>query len=737
MQEIRCYTSRAEVGPVPVSVFEFGGFRLDPDRFELIRDGRSLRLERKPMELLILLAASDGRLVTRDEIAQRLWSSEVFVDTEHGINTAIRKIRQVLRDDPQEPSFIQTVPAMGYRFIAPIHSHSSHQHNETNSAEVTAPGVGKSPDVSMPTLPGTESAAQPTVPNRQNARRIAASSVAFVLLIFALAFLFLRRPLPPLQVSEYNQITHDGLAKFLVGTDGSRLYFNRSFPRDIAQTAISRDDIAPIPLPLPAPTLDDVAPDGTTLLVWSDDRGHQSLWSVQMPGGSIRRLADNATWSAAWAPDGKSAVYSTPDHDIDVVNSDGSGSRQLVSRDEHIAKTPIDDLVWSPDGSRIRLAKDGRIWEITPHGSGLHALLSGWHSSDQLCCGRWSTDGNFFFFLLADAFANPLQPEGQLWVIDERHSLFRQTPSDPIELASGPIRWATPLPSKDGNQVFARGIIRRGQLERYDAQSRQLRPWLKGISAEYVTFSPDGKSIAYVTFPQGVLWKANLDGSNPVQLTGPPFYPLNPTWSPDGTRILFFCREGRGKARSYTVASQGGTPQLLLPEDKEEQIDPNWSPDGRKVIFSWPLWTRGNTQDVVRILDLANRRVVTLSGSQGIWSPRWSPNGRFIAGMTSSGGITVFDFKTQRWSPLQKGEVDYPTWSSDSKFVYFVRSLTAQPGVYRVRVSGGMAERVVDLTGFRFTGHLGIWMGLDPKDTPMVMRDTGSDDIYALTLAQK
>jgi TolB-like protein/DNA-binding winged helix-turn-helix (wHTH) protein len=105
---------------VAVAVYQFGDFRLDCGRFELLRNGRAVRLERKPMDLLILLAASNGQLVTRTEIAKRLWDSEVFVDTEHGINTAIRKIRQVLGDDPEMPGFVQTVPGMGYRFVAPV-----------------------------------------------------------------------------------------------------------------------------------------------------------------------------------------------------------------------------------------------------------------------------------------------------------------------------------------------------------------------------------------------------------------------------------------------------------------------------------------------------------------------------------------------------------------------------------------------------------------------------------------
>ena len=104
----------------PGSILQFGDFELDCGRFELRRKGQSLRVERKPMELLMLLAGRDGQLVTRTEIAERLWSSEVFVDTEHGINTAIRKLRYVLRDDADTPLFIQTVTGMGYRFIAPV-----------------------------------------------------------------------------------------------------------------------------------------------------------------------------------------------------------------------------------------------------------------------------------------------------------------------------------------------------------------------------------------------------------------------------------------------------------------------------------------------------------------------------------------------------------------------------------------------------------------------------------------
>ena len=100
-------------------VARFAEFELDSGRYQLRRGDCVLKLEKIPMELLILLAESNGQLVTRDQIIERIWGEGVFLDTEHGINTAIRKIRQALGDDSEQPRFVQTVTGKGYRFIAP------------------------------------------------------------------------------------------------------------------------------------------------------------------------------------------------------------------------------------------------------------------------------------------------------------------------------------------------------------------------------------------------------------------------------------------------------------------------------------------------------------------------------------------------------------------------------------------------------------------------------------------
>ncbi len=98
----------------------FGDFVLDVAAYELRRNGRRVRLERQPMDLLILLVGRRGQLVSRSQIVDALWCKDVFVDVENGVNTAIRKLRQALRDAPDAPRFIETVPGKGYRFIAAV-----------------------------------------------------------------------------------------------------------------------------------------------------------------------------------------------------------------------------------------------------------------------------------------------------------------------------------------------------------------------------------------------------------------------------------------------------------------------------------------------------------------------------------------------------------------------------------------------------------------------------------------
>jgi TolB-like protein/DNA-binding winged helix-turn-helix (wHTH) protein/Flp pilus assembly protein TadD len=155
---------------VPSGVARFAEFELDSGRYELRRGDRVLKLEKIPMEILTLLVESSGQLVTRDQIIDRIWGKDVFLDTEHGINTAIRKIRQALGDDPEQPRFVQTITGKGYRFIAP-------------AVEISPGGIGSAivearPPVETPSQ--IHSTPDSTRQLPQSPRRLRSSTLALV-----------------------------------------------------------------------------------------------------------------------------------------------------------------------------------------------------------------------------------------------------------------------------------------------------------------------------------------------------------------------------------------------------------------------------------------------------------------------------------------------------------------------------------------------------------------------------
>jgi cholera toxin transcriptional activator len=148
---------------VAPEIIKFDEFELDLSRYELRRRGRPLKLEKVPMELLILLVQRGGELVTREEIVQRLWGEDVFVDTRQGINTAVRKIRIALRDDPEDPRIVQTVVGKGYRLVTPLNV-AGDAAPGPNAAAVTGPSDRDPDDVSTPSV--LESSPVPAEPTR-------------------------------------------------------------------------------------------------------------------------------------------------------------------------------------------------------------------------------------------------------------------------------------------------------------------------------------------------------------------------------------------------------------------------------------------------------------------------------------------------------------------------------------------------------------------------------------------
>jgi eukaryotic-like serine/threonine-protein kinase len=576
------------------------------------------------------------------------------------------------------------------------------------------------------------------IASRENSARRMWLLVVMGALVFTtlVAVWFLSRPLTPPRISAYTQITHDGRDKELRGTDGSRLYFTQSSPNRLAQVSVSGGEIAEVPIAMPAQSfggrLRDVSRDGSNALIVLTDTGEDrqadsSLWIAPILGGAAKRL-DNGV-SGDFSPDGSGVIYSTEQGDIFLVRIDGTGKRKLAN-----AGSTAGWFRWSPDGKTIRFnTAGGLLWEMNSDGSAIHRLLPEWKEPGSQCCGAWTSDGSFYLFELDNS---PTLDE--FWALDERRRLFRQRPSAPVRLTTGPILWRRPIPSRDG-KIFSVGVTPRGELSRVVPRTGALQPSLGGISAEDISFSSNGKSVAYVSYPDGILWKADRDGSNPVRLSGSPNHVIDPRWSPDSKQILFFSVAPDRHSASYLVSAEGGIPRKLIPEEDVDTWDANWSPDGTKVLFDWGGPSSKPGKRDLRILDVNSRLVQIVPGSAGFWSSRWSPDGRYLAALAYPHMpiLRIFDITTEQWTAVPtSGDVEFPCFSHDSRFIYFLRYGRDQ-GVFRIPVTGGKEEREVDMTNWHLTGYFGYSMTLDPTDAPLVLRDVGSNDIYALTLEEK
>jgi Tol biopolymer transport system component/DNA-binding winged helix-turn-helix (wHTH) protein len=765
---------------MPADVVRFGNdIELDRGAYELRRSGRTLKLERIPMEILLLLVERRGQLVSREDIIEKAWGRNVHLDTDNSINAAVRKIRQVLRDDPERPLFVQTVTGKGYRFIAKVNPVLEemgdpileNQSSGNGSAHRTAIGDQSFAVVreggSLAVAASAESnltgqhddggasprpAAMTAVPARQKpAVSSARKSRSPRLLLLAVATLvalglsaaWLRPVARPPQVKAVRQITHIGTVvtnqNLLV--KGSRVYFAASDRGNTKLQYVSLDSDVVSPVEEPFPTVDifDIPPSGNELLMGEVVHGftpadwRRTLWRLPLPNGAPQRVGNVFADDAAWSPDGRTIAYTNePDHSLNLVDSDGSNVRTLAI----LPGVPFKPR-WSPDGKKIRISvldKKGSgisLWQLNTSGDNLIRMLPGWSASSRAWAGRWSRDGRYFFFT---GFQGGKR---NIWALRDGRDFFRRDGTQPVQLTAGPLDFYLPTPGSDGKTLYAVGIQLQGELRRYNATSRQFEPYWDGLSADYLSFSRDGKWMAYVTYPEGALVRSRLDGSERLQLTSAPMRAFDLRWSPDGSLIAFVGTANVGAPqRVYVVPSDGGSPRLAAPDSITEQALADWSHDGESLLYasadaSGSTWTS-------HALNMKTGRAALLPGTVGMGVGRVSPDGRYLAGLSfPAQNLLLYDMNAATTRQLAEF-ADYPNWSSDGKYVYYStlsRAYLLSPektGVFRVNVADGSVERVAPLPPFPLSGNWGIWCGLAPDDSVLVMRELGKSDIYAL-----
>jgi Tol biopolymer transport system component len=578
-------------------------------------------------------------------------------------------------------------------------------------------------------------AAAKSQPERANRTRWLKWNTIAVLAVIAVLIPWFRAPLPPPRISGAKQITNDGVAKSNLVTDGNRIYFSEASPghMTINQVATRGGEVATLDVAVHNPFVMDISPETSELLVAQEiNFGGSSVWSVPLPAGSPRQIIADAG-GALWTPDGH-LVFSRG-NDLYIAEHDGANPRKFA------AAPDIPNWVrFSPDRSRIRFEvaniANGTVslYEARSDGTNMHPLFPGLNNPPIECCANWTPDGRYFIFRsIRDGASN-------IWIVPENNSWWRKVSREPIQLTTGPLQFNDPLISKDGKKLFVVGTQPRAELVRYDAKSGDFVPFLGGMSAGDVEFSRDSQWITYVSYPENTLWRSKADGSSRLQLTYPPMRAALAHWSPDGQQIAFSAAMPGKAWKVFLISRDGGTPDPVTTEDVWE-TDPTWSNDGSTLAFGhYDLLHSEKT--FIDLFNLKTRQLSQLPDSQGVFGPRWSPDGRYILAETQTANdkLMLFDVKNQTWRALKVAvnNFGYMAWSRDSASVYFDTLQTGASAFFRLRISDSKLEKLCDLNKVaRYADPFGggsSWTGLGPGEVLLLPRDISTEEIYSFDL---
>jgi Tol biopolymer transport system component/DNA-binding winged helix-turn-helix (wHTH) protein len=705
--------------------YRFGPFELDFQSGDLRKHGIRMKLQEKPCQILFSLLERPGELISREELRAKLWGASTFVEFEHNLDIAVNKLRATLGDSAETPRYVETIRGRGYRLCPTVNVEMK------PSTDASAAEAEPVPTMSA-ALPAARMGLSPGTLRMLLWASLGACALG-ILLAVGLTRIF-RKPAGP-RVLESAQITKEGTASpELLYLDGKHLYFLQRTGTGLrlARVPLAGGPAEPL-LTIPAGhRVLAMHPERAEVLTTSTSAtGSESpLWIYPLGAGSPRRLGELTGHAGAWSPDGKKILYAN-ENELFVADGDGSSTRRLLTLPDQAS-----ELRWSPRGNMVRFVfrdyktKTVSLAEAPPDGSSFRILLSADLASVSYT-GNWTPDGRYFIYSVSREGRN------EVWALPENAAAGSRQIHEPLRLISGPISLSRPVAGGDGKSVYAFGELRHLEIVHYDAKQGALLPILHGVSADGLAFSRDGAWVAYTTFPERTLWRSRVDGTDRLQLTFSPVEALLPQWSPDGQRIAYMARAPGGHWKLHLISTAGGKPEQLLPGEEDEG-NPSWSPDGSALLFAGVPWERFFTPQVTAIyrLDLRTRQVTPLPGSQGFWSPRWSPDGRYIVAETADSlGLRLFDCKAGAWGPLAQMTgmlIGYTSWSRDSRAVYFNTTATAAEQVfYRVPVATGVAEHIPGPKGSQQPATLGPWFTVAPDGSLLFLRDASVNEIFS------
>jgi Tol biopolymer transport system component/DNA-binding winged helix-turn-helix (wHTH) protein len=562
-------------------IIRFDRYQLDVRSGELRKEGRKVRLQAQPFQLLVLLLQNAGRVVAREDVKRELWPADTFVDFDHGLAAAVSKIREALCDSADKPKFIETLPRRGYRFIGKL---------EPEPPLEIRPKLEEIPALE----PNRPVAVVPSQSRADRGTRIrtwaASATVVFLGLVTTVAILWLEKPVPKIQEWTVSQFT--------------------SYPGVTDAPAFS--------------------PDGSRIAFGWDTKGANNfdLYVKALRGEALLRLTSHpATWlSASWSPDGTQIAFmriAGSDTGLYVVSALGGAEQKLVA-----TRTPYDlaaPISWSPDGKSIAYSdqidgadadrmflysmetRESRLFyhdpacrheaELTFSNDGKQVAWYCVRRLDAIDLMVGDPDGRTRRFVRT----MKLVPAGLSWSPDDKKIVMPQVGPDEsrlyeVDLNDGSMK-LTPAGLSERHGVWATISAKTGAMAwnayRYHIDlirkelkdfSKPVEPILESSKDEnQASYSPDGTHVAFDSNRSGIwsVWLGDADGSNLTQISRD--VAGYPRWSPDSRHIAY--QQSDGDEWTVYVTDINERVGRKLMTSVTSVSAPFWSPDGKWLYF--------------------------------------------------------------------------------------------------------------------------------------------------------
>lgn len=563
----------SEIRSAP-AVVRFDVFEVDLRAGELRKEGRKIKLQEQPFRVLSLLLERAGDIVTREELRERLWPADTFVDFDHSLNSAVARLRDALRDSADKPLFVETVAKRGYRFIGLLRP----------AAPVVAPAA------SQPPVP------EPAAVSGRATRKIWVTAAFFFVVAAAIAIWPLRRPNADSQLSRIEVVPLISLRGFQAtpafSPSGTLVAFRQSDGArntGIYAAAVGGEKSVQV-TNNPRDCCPTWSPNGDQIAFARYSEKSVSIYVVSALGGTERRVYEGAASMGSgisWSPDGKYLAFpeSTP---ADPTRSTISLLPLGDSITHPLTSPPPGFLdhepAFSADGTKLAFIRStvagvSNDVYVMPAGGGQPKRLT-FDNRPIMGPPTWTTDSQEIIFS-----SNRSAMTG----------LWRVSPADgAIRPVAGPLAEAKwPSVPLHGNSLVYEQYTSKANIWRLDLKDSKHyeRPPSALVSEKgskmRPEFSPDRKKVAFESDRLGFwdIWTCDVSGANCDQVTDLHGTAGRAQWSPDGHYIAFEFHPHE-RSEIYVVEVPGGVPHLVKTIPGSDNLAPSWSRDGNWLYFA-------------------------------------------------------------------------------------------------------------------------------------------------------